>query len=402
MSAQPSGAANQASVESLRSPQQLAVRQQEPDQAVNMFSARGFALSQRIAMAFSKSTAVPAQFREFNEKRGPGGVVQWIENPAALGNCLVAIEVAQAVGMSITAVMQNADMIEGKLRWSAKFIIAAINASGRFTPLEFDLKNAGRIKAKYKEKLGWNDQKRGFDFREVEVEVDNWECRAWAMVMQNGRPTDKRVQSAKVSMKMAVEEGWYGKSGSKWQTEMYEQMLMYRAGSFFGNIHAPDIVMGMGRTREEVEDMTTIDMTRDGQVASITVGPVERTGPVPEAQVVSQVNTTGSEDHRPEGAEVDKQSTPTANIAGAAAATQEILDQMVDDVLTYAKVADMLVKASTAIEIDAARAEIPKVEDAMQQAELNAMATKRTAEIAPAAAAKTTTRRTGTSKPSVE
>lgn len=247
------------------------------DQAVNMFTERGFALANRLAKAYSSSDAVPAQFRAVNLKKGGNGQEQWVENPNAIGNCLIAIEVAQAVGMSITAVMQNADMIEGKLRWSGKFVIAAINASGRFTPLRFQMINKGGIKANYKEKTGWDSQARRPIFTDRTVEVENIECIAWAlpkgfaeprididtMRQYKGRMLDLYrdigmpvVESAPVSMRMAVEEGWYGKSGSKWQTELRTLMFQYRAGSFFGNIHAPDIVMGMGRTLEETQDLT--------------------------------------------------------------------------------------------------------------------------------------------------
>ena len=101
---------------------------QAPDQAIDMFTERGFTLANRIAKAYASSDAVPAQFRMQVLKK-VGKQENWVDNPNAIGNCLVAIEVARAVGMSITAVMQNADMIEGKLRWSGKFVIAAINAS---------------------------------------------------------------------------------------------------------------------------------------------------------------------------------------------------------------------------------------------------------------------------------
>ncbi|MEY4413261.1 MAG: hypothetical protein RIQ53_554, partial [Pseudomonadota bacterium] len=73
-----------------------ALQQQAPtvaDQTVDMFSARGFELACRIAKAFAHSDAVPAQFRQTVEKKSRDGS-QWIENPAALGNCIVAIETA--------------------------------------------------------------------------------------------------------------------------------------------------------------------------------------------------------------------------------------------------------------------------------------------------------------------
>ncbi len=150
-----------------------------PDLKVDFFSSNGFELACRIARAYATSDAVPAAFRAVVEKKGKSGPTL-VDNPAAIGNCLVAIEVSNSVGLSITSVMQNADVIEGKLRWSSKFQIAAVNSSRRFSPLRFNLKNLGRIKATYKEKQGWNEQKRGFDFIERTVEIDNWECVAWA------------------------------------------------------------------------------------------------------------------------------------------------------------------------------------------------------------------------------
>ncbi len=280
----------------------------EPDQAVDLFTAKGFELAIRIGKAFATSNAVPAQFRNFTEKKEKGGAIVLVENPAALGNCIVAIETARAVGMSITAVMQQANIIEGKLSWSAQFVIGAINASGRFTPLRFDMKAKGPMKATYREKQGWNNEKRGFDFVDRTVEVDNVECIAWALprnfacppgiyTLKQARDANLPViESAPVSMKMAVEEGWYAKPGSKWQTEMRTLMLQYRAGAFFGRIHAPDIVMGMGRTTEEVVDMQTIEVASDGAVTSVTTEQLRGDRKVQPAEVVNQVNAVGADD----------------------------------------------------------------------------------------------------------
>lgn len=274
------------SIAELRAPAPVAA-----DQAVDMFTARGFELAIRIGKAFATSNAVPAQFRNFTEKKVQGGFQQ-IENPAALGNCIVAIETARAVGMSITAVMQQANIIEGKLSWSAQFVIGAINASGRFTPLRFDMKNKGMIRAKYKEKGAWNNEVRRFDMTEKTVELENLECIAWALpanvpfppgvyTLDQARGAGLPViEGPPVSMKLAVEEGWYAKSGSKWQTEMKHKMLPIRAGAYFSDLHASDIVMGMGRTTDEHEDMSTIDVQQqpDGSYAAKTVDDL-RTGP---------------------------------------------------------------------------------------------------------------------------
>ncbi len=276
---------------------------QQGDLKIDMFSLRGFELAQRIAKAFATSDAVPSQFRMQVLKKSRDGD-QWIDNPAAMGNCLVAIETARAVGMSITAVMQQANIIDGKLSWSAQFVIAAVNASGRFQPLRFDIKSRGVIKAKYREKLGWNNAKKGFDFEDKHVELEDLVCIAWTLPA--GFPTPKGIytlkqardadlpiiESSPVSMKLAVEEGWYSKPGSKWQTEMKHQMLQYRSGAFFGRIHAPDIVMGMGRTTEELQDapQQTFDISADGTATPVPAAELRKgpAGPTPMAEVVEK------------------------------------------------------------------------------------------------------------------
>ncbi|SEN71851.1 hypothetical protein [Nitrosomonas marina] len=234
------------------------------DIKIDFFSKQGFDLAIRIAKAMSTSDAVPESFRQFVEKREQGGV-KVVENNSAIGNCLVAIEVAKTVGMSMVSVMQNADVIQGKLRWSSKFQIAAINASGRFSPLKFKLNNLGKVKAKYREKTTWNKESKRFNFEEREVEIDNWECIAWAQELdQRKNPTGEIVQSIPVTMQMAVEEGWYSKDGSKWQGSMRFQMLQYRAASFFASIYAPDVIMGMGRSSEEESDIVDLVPQPDG------------------------------------------------------------------------------------------------------------------------------------------
>lgn len=240
-----------------------------PDVKIDFFSKSGFELACRIAKAFASSDAVPAAFRQFNEKKERGGGLVVVENPSAIGNCLVAIEVSKSVGLSMISVMQNADVIQGKLRWSSKFQIAAVNASGRFSPLKFKLTNLGRIKAKYKEKLDWNKQLSRYNFAEHEVEMDNWECVAWAYELDaSKRPTKEVVQSIPVTMQMAVEEGWYSKDGSKWQGAMRFQMLQYRAGTFFASIYAPDVIMGMGNSAEDASDIIDVTQQADGSFAA--------------------------------------------------------------------------------------------------------------------------------------
>lgn len=352
------------------------------DISVDMFSAQGFALAQRIAQAFASSNAVPAQFRSVvikREKQGNDYVDVEVPNPSAIGNGLVALEVAQAVRMSVTAVMQNADVIEGKLRWSAKFVIAAINASGRFHPLRFDITNKGPIKATYKEKGQWNRDQRRYDMIEKEVEVENLVCVAWTLPRSVPIPGNVQtlaqaknaqlpvIESAPVSMKMAVEEGWYAKPGSKWQTEMKHLMLQYRAGSFFGNIHAPDIVMGMGHTTEEAVD--TIDVTQqpDGTYA-VDVETLRRSNMSPAAQRAEQAEqasapaapATASTEQSNPVAQVNQQGETTAPDGQGARSTQSTSKS---GPMPESEIATRLNAASSSDELNAAIALIADVPD---------------------------------------
>ncbi|WEH90033.1 hypothetical protein PX669_07425 [Acinetobacter soli] len=84
---------------------------------------------------------------------------------------------------------------------------------------------------------------------------------AWAIE----RETGERLESSKITIEMAVKEGWYTKEGSKWQT-MSEQMLRYRAASFFGRVYAPELLMGL-RSAEEEQDRI-IDVTPETIVVS--------------------------------------------------------------------------------------------------------------------------------------
>ncbi|MGN8184552.1 hypothetical protein ACTJLD_01070 [Burkholderia sp. 22088] len=381
-----------------------------PDQAVDMFTERGFVLANRIAKAYASSDAVPAQFRSHNLKKANGEEI-WVENPSAIGNCLVAIEVARAVRMSITAVMQNADMIEGKLRWSGKFVIAAINASGRFTPLRFQMISRGKITAKYKEKTGWNQQARKPIFEEREVEVDDIECIAWALprgtpeprlapeqVRQYaGRMLDLYrdigmpvIESAPVSMRMVVEEGWYGKAGSKWQTGLRTLMFQYRAGSFFGNIHAPDIVMGMGRTSEEEADI--VDVYPDGSfTVQTTTLDTLRAGPAHPAEEVRRTTVAAPStptDEQPPEYEGDnagqREARASDEVPGDADhAPQGGFDFDVSGLVLGIR--EDIESAKTPEDLDLARSAISGVPDETAKAELNALASARMRAITAAA-----------------
>lgn len=166
-------------------------------------TATGFALMQRAAALLAASALVPKEYQ--------GNVA----------NCTIALEMASRIGASPLMVMQNLYLVHGKPSWSSQFIIAAVNGTGRFTPLRFDITGEGEKKT----------------------------CIAWALE----KATGERLESPPISMDMAKKEGWIDKNGSKWKT-MPDLMLRYRAATLFGRLYAPEILMGM-KAYEEVIDI---------------------------------------------------------------------------------------------------------------------------------------------------
>lgn len=136
-------------------------------------------------------------------------------------NCYLALDMANRLGYSVQMVMQNLYVIDGRPAWSAQFILAAMNASGKFEPIRFEFSG----------------------------EKENYGCVAYTKDIQGNK-----LVSTKVTMRMAQLEGWLSKAGSKWKT-MPDQMLRYRAASFLAKIYAPEILMGL-QTVEEIEDFS--------------------------------------------------------------------------------------------------------------------------------------------------
>lgn len=193
-------------------------------------SPQGFGLILQQANYLSESTLVPDQFR----KNVP--------------NVVIALEIASRMQASPLAVMQNLYIVHGKPGWSAQFIIAAINSTGKFSPLRFDLQGSG----------------------------DGRSCAAWAVE----KATGEKLVGPAVSIEMAKKEGWTSRNGSKWQT-MSEMMLRYRAATFFGRLYAPEILMGMHTTDEIVEisdaDFRVVKEEEANQGEVVEIAP-----PVPE------------------------------------------------------------------------------------------------------------------------
>jgi len=162
-----------------------------------------FELIQRQAKMLSASTLIPKDFQ------------------GNMANCAIGLEIASRLKASPFMVIQNIDIIHGRPSFRAQFLIAMVNASGRFSPLQFKFDGEGA----------------------------NRSCQAFA----KSRETGELCEGPVVTWAMAKAEGWTDKAGSKWKT-MPDLMFTYRAGAFFARIYAPDITLGM-QTSEEMHDV---------------------------------------------------------------------------------------------------------------------------------------------------
>lgn len=138
-------------------------------------------------------------------------------------NVMMAMDIASRMNMGIMMVAQNLYIVKGKPAWSGSFCAAAINGCGKFTPLEYVF-------------VG-------------EPGTLTEGCFARATRIANGA----QCVSETITLKMAKDEGWLDKGGSKWKT-MPRQMMMYRAASFFARAHCPEVLLGI-QTVEEVQDV---------------------------------------------------------------------------------------------------------------------------------------------------
>ena len=219
-----------------------------PDTQASFFTVGGFDLMQRGAHLLASSTLVPAAYRNEVEDKKNGMLVK---NPNAMSNCVLALNMAQRIQADPLMIMQNLYIVEGRPGWSSQFVIASINACGKFSPLRFTVEDKGAKEVEWTTVV-WEGPQGQRRKREVQhkATIQNRECTAWAIE----KATGERLEGPSVSMEMAVAEGWFGKNGSKWQT-MPDVMLRYRAASFFGKLYAPELLMGL-QTAEEVHDTT--------------------------------------------------------------------------------------------------------------------------------------------------
>ena len=193
----------------------------EPTQnpnAVTMWNdAKLYNQSLAMAQTLSKSEIIPQSYKG---------------KPA---DCLIAIDIANRLGLSPAIVMQNSQCVRGTFTWKGSACKAMIDGCGRY-------------------------QKTRYVYVGEEGK-DSYGC--YLEAIDNDGDIIKGVP---VTIAMAKKEGWYNKDGSKWQT-MSDLMLKYRAAAFFMRTECASIAMGF-LTKEEIEDVYG-KQTIDNQKASV-------------------------------------------------------------------------------------------------------------------------------------
>ena len=221
----------------------VVVAQPTPSSAVvNFFDPTQFETMQRVCKMFASSELVPDMYKASKDNS--------IEK--AVSNCMIAIEIAQRIGASPLMVMQNMVPIYGKPSWSSKFLVATVNTCGRFNPLQYRFTEKGMLGMVEYTDYEWQGGRKVAVQKQFDgKKIMDIECIAYT----SAKGSDQVLESSPVSIRLAIQEGWYTKNGSKWQT-MTKQMLMYRAASFWTSAYAPELSMGM-RTVEEQQDIYT-------------------------------------------------------------------------------------------------------------------------------------------------
>lgn len=221
-----------------------------------------FETQQRMAKMYAESTIVPDTYK------------------GNIGNCVIAIDLSMRMNANPLMVMQNLYIVHGIPSFSSKFLIATINASGRYAPLRYEMKG--------------------------EEGSDGWSCRVYTYEISD-KGKKEPLYGEWVSIGMAKAEGWYGKNGSKWKT-MPGQMLKYRAAAFWQRTNCPEISMGLMTTEEVIdiddqgygEQMTVEEeIKQHANVTTISMPAEQEPKPEP-SNAVAQESPVGKSDDVPD------------------------------------------------------------------------------------------------------
>lgn len=206
---------------------QLMLNPDDPREREIMFAERKFAFMQRRAQALMTADIIPKAYK------------------GSIGNCMIALDIAERLGVGEIEVMQNLDVIHGRPAWRAKWLIARINASRQLAGrLQFVWEDGEPMSVHYRIVSYDNGQQK---INEGDQKIVNRKCYCIGQSIDG-----QGLIGPKISLELAVLEGWYNKPGSKWST-MPEKMFMYRAAAWWADIHMPEAGLGFMTTEEASE-----------------------------------------------------------------------------------------------------------------------------------------------------
>lgn len=176
-------------------------------------SVKAFETAQRIGQMLSQCAFTPDTYK------------------GKIGDCVVALEMANRMGTSPFVIMQNMYVVNGKPSFSSKFAIGAFEACGKYGPITYETNV------------------------DDEADRNKWYCIAKTVRLATG----EEVRGAKVTWQMVQSEGWDKKNGSKWNT-IPSQMFRYRAASFMINTTEPGLLLGFRTDDEVIDGVGTFDV----------------------------------------------------------------------------------------------------------------------------------------------
>ena len=239
-----------------------------------------FENAQRIAKMLTQSAIIPRDYQN------------------NLPNVMVAMDIAIRNRLSPIIVMQNLNVISGRPAWSGKFILTALSAT-KVTDLDYETVTDGEIKLANGGSM------------------PNLKCRVTA----RDRKTGTQKIGPWVSLKMAVDEGWYNRGGSKWRT-MPEMMIRYRAATFFASVYYPDLSVGIA-VDDEAANENGFSPAADAPISAAHAEPATEVPPVvtPPAEEPVKKKAKKAKDAAPAKADAAETTPPAADATAAAETT---------------------------------------------------------------------------------
>lgn len=237
-------------------------------------SGAGFNLAQRMANALANSTMIPKDYQG---------------NP---GNVLIAIDTASRLGLGVLALMSHCDIIYGRPALRGKLYIGIINSCGKFSRLKWETRGEADI--------GGGTPSPDYGYRAYATELATGDALygpwiTWEMVEREGWNKDKESRNGGSVTK------------SKWNT-LRELMFHYRSAAFWGNLHAPDVTLGLA-VEGETEDFIDADYT-------VVSGGEAKPKPGKRGSAASKANATLQ-------AELDRENEPGPQKPNAAPAPED-------------------------------------------------------------------------------